>query len=110
LIVFGYFWTSSSLVSNDKNDEAMPEEEPEPPRNFTAKQLRYFNGEKEEQGDDLKPVYLSVQGTVFDVSDGRNFYGPDGTSHNGKSRGRHIFSILRLSSAHPLPFSHGFSI
>jgi hypothetical protein len=78
LVVAGYSYTSASLIADTKD---MPEEEeqPDPPRNFTAKQLRYFNGEKEDKGDDLKPVYLSVNGTVFDVSDGRNFYGPDGT-------------------------------
>lgn len=77
LVVAGYSYTSASLIADTKD---MPEEEeqPDPPRNFTAKQLRYFNGEKEDKGDDLKPVYLSVNGTVFDVSDGRNFYGPDG--------------------------------
>lgn len=53
-------------------------EEPEPARNFTTKQLKYFNGEEDERTGELKKVYLSVNGTVFDVSVGRNFYGPDG--------------------------------
>jgi Cytochrome b5-like Heme/Steroid binding domain len=25
-----------------------------------------------------KPLYLSVQGTIYDVRKGKNFYGPDG--------------------------------
>jgi len=54
------------------------EEEKEPPRNFTTKQLVYFNGEKDDKTREDKPVYLSVNGSVFDVSEGRNFYGPDG--------------------------------
>ena len=54
------------------------EEIPDPPRNFTSKQLRYFDGKKDEKTDEEKPVYLSLNGTVFDVSEGRNFYGPDG--------------------------------
>jgi len=54
------------------------EEEKEPPRNFTSKQLAYFDGTKDEKTGEDKPVYLSVNGTVFDVSDGRNFYGPEG--------------------------------
>ncbi|CAJ1911241.1 unnamed protein product [Cylindrotheca closterium] len=53
-------------------------DEPEPPRNFTEKQLSYFDGKNDEKTDEPKPVYLSVHGIVFDVSDGRNFYGPDG--------------------------------
>jgi membrane-associated progesterone receptor component len=54
------------------------EEEPEPPRNFTAKQLAYFDGKKDEKTEEDKSVYLSVNGIVFDVSSGRNFYGPGG--------------------------------
>ena len=53
-------------------------EEPDPPRNFTTKQLAHFDGKKDEKLDEIKPVYLSVNGIVFDVSEGRNFYGPDG--------------------------------
>lgn len=60
------------------NDE---EQEVEPPRNFTSKQLLHFDGTKDKTGED-KPVYLSVNGTVFDVSDGRSFYGPDGPYAN----------------------------
>ena len=58
----------------------MSEEEketPDPPRNFTAKQLAHFDGTKDKDGAD-KPVYLSVNGTVFDVTNGKDFYGPDG--------------------------------
>jgi membrane-associated progesterone receptor component len=54
------------------------ENEIDRPRNFTAKQLSYFDGGKDEKTGEDKPVYLSVNGTVFDVSDGKNFYGPDG--------------------------------
>ena len=50
----------------------------DPPRNFTSKQLSHFDGKKDEKTGEDKPVYLSVHGIVFDVSDGRNFYGPDG--------------------------------
>jgi membrane-associated progesterone receptor component len=53
------------------------DDEPEPQRNFTLEQLHYFDGKKDEQGKD-KEVYLSLNGIVFDVSNGRNFYGPDG--------------------------------
>lgn len=54
------------------------EEEPDPPRNFTAEQLLEFDGTKDKKTGEDKPVYLSVNGQVFDVSDGRDFYGPGG--------------------------------
>jgi len=73
---------SSSSSPHDKttdviNNEDDDEDEPDPPRNFTVKQLAYFDGKKDKDGED-KPVYLALDGTVFDVSGGRKFYGPDG--------------------------------
>ena len=58
--------------------EEEEEEPPEPPRNFTLKQLRHFDGQVDEKTDEPKSVYLSLGGTVFDVSSGRSFYGPGG--------------------------------
>jgi len=76
---------SSSNPSHSKLTEYEEEEEEqeiEPPRNFTSKQLLYFDGEKDEKTEEDKPVYLSINGKVFDVSGGRNFYGPDGPYAN----------------------------
>lgn len=65
------------MVSDDKVQSSNEEvEEPDPPRNFTASQLRHFDGTPD--GPENKPVYLAVGGIVFDVSEGRNFYGPEG--------------------------------
>ncbi|XP_078157804.1 membrane-associated progesterone binding protein 2 [Carex rostrata] len=40
---------------------------------FTAAQLKAYDG-----SDESKPIYLSIKGTVYDVSTGKSFYGPGG--------------------------------
>ena len=73
----GHSWanyTPTSQSTGPKEEEEV--EEKDPPRNFTLKQLAHFDGTKD--GEEDKPVYLSLNGIVFDVSDGRNFYGPGG--------------------------------
>jgi membrane-associated progesterone receptor component len=84
-IVVGYSWTSSMSSAPQEIEE---EEEPDPPRNFTPKQLRHFDGTFDEKNKEEKSVYMSVSGIVFDVSDGRNFYGPQGpyAAFAGKKR------------------------
>ncbi|KUI61529.1 Damage response protein 1 [Cytospora mali] len=56
----------------------------EPPatvfRTFTPRTLLPFNGENG------APVYLAVRGRVFDVTSGRNFYGPGGPYENFAGR------------------------
>lgn len=49
-------------------------------RTFTPPELKPFNGENN------MPVYLAVRGRVFDVTSGRNFYGPGGPYENFAGR------------------------
>ncbi|KAK5996658.1 Damage response protein 1 [Cladobotryum mycophilum] len=49
-------------------------------RTYTPHTLLPFNGE------DDQPVYFAVRGRVFDVSRGRNFYGPGGPYSNFAGR------------------------
>lgn len=56
---------------------------PAPPtvfRTYTPRALLSFDGR------DGAPVYLAVRGRVFDVSRGRNFYGPGGPYANFAGR------------------------
>ncbi|KXJ95916.1 cytochrome b5-like heme/steroid binding domain-containing protein [Microdochium bolleyi] len=56
----------------------------EPPavvfKTFTPRTLLPYNGQ------DGMPVYLAVRGRVFDVTSGRNFYGPGGPYENFAGR------------------------
>ncbi|MCJ1244763.1 hypothetical protein MMC30_001963 [Trapelia coarctata] len=49
-------------------------------RTFTPPELKPFNGEKN------MPVYIAVRGKVFDVTPGRQFYGPGGPYENFAGR------------------------
>ena len=49
-------------------------------RTFTPPDLKDYNGEKG------MPVYLAVRGKVFDVTPGKNFYGPGGPYENFAGR------------------------
>jgi membrane-associated progesterone receptor component len=56
---------------------------PTPPtvfRTFTPPDLEPYNGRNN------MPVYLAVRGRVFDVTSGRNFYGPGGPYANFAGR------------------------
>lgn len=56
---------------------------PPPPtvyRVFTPPQLLPYNGTNN------MPVYLAVRGQIFDVTSGRNFYGPGGPYQNFAGR------------------------
>lgn len=65
---------------------ANEEEEPDPPRNFTLKQLRHFDGTYDESMKENKSVYLALAGTVYDVTQGKEFYGPGGPYENFAAR------------------------
>ena len=45
-------------------------------RDFTPRELSNFNG------FDLEKIYIAVRGNVYDVSKGRQFYGPSGPYSN----------------------------
>ncbi|KAF5580413.1 DNA damage response protein [Fusarium pseudocircinatum] len=49
-------------------------------KTYTPHTLLPFNGEED------RPVFLAVRGRVFDVSPGRNFYGPGGPYSNFAGR------------------------
>ncbi|GAB1319186.1 Dihydrodipicolinate synthase [Madurella fahalii] len=60
---------------------SIPKEEPATVfRTFTPRTLLPYNGENG------MPVYLAVRGRVFDVTRGRNFYGPGGPYANFAGR------------------------
>jgi len=65
---------SSNLIPSNANSLAPlppPKEDP-----FTLQQLKEFDGTNES-----KPIYISIKGTVYDVSMKRDTYGPGGSYH-----------------------------
>ncbi|CAM9845900.1 unnamed protein product [Phaeothamnion confervicola] len=71
-------WARGGGGGGYKASKAQPAtpEKLDPPRNFTLAQLAQFRGETEGT-----PIYLSIRGEVFDVSDNRPMYGPEGSYH-----------------------------
>jgi len=71
-------FTAPAQDPSDSVKEEEEEEEPDPQRNFTIKQLKHFDGTHDEKMKEDKPVYLSLAGTVFNATAGKDFYGPGG--------------------------------
>lgn len=53
---------------------------------YTPKTLALFDGTGSEQSPDGSKILLAINGKVFDVSSGRNFYGPGGPYGNFAGR------------------------
>jgi len=70
-------------------------------KGFTLEELKPFNG-----ATSATPVYMGVNGKVYDVSRGRNFYGPGGPYENfagrDASRGlaKNSFDSTMISDTH----------
>lgn len=68
------------LLLRPKEAVVIPRANPVVFRTFTPHTLLPYNGEAG------KPIYFAVRGRVFDVSSGRNFYGPGGPYANFAGR------------------------
>lgn len=55
-------------------------------RTFTPRTLLHFNGKPSKPWNPDGAVYLAVKGKVYDVTAGRNFYGPGGPYENFAGR------------------------
>lgn len=93
ILVIVYFVT---LIVRDVRSNPLadaPATEPPAQTDFVPRTLCKFNGK-----DDPK-VYLAIQGTVFDVTAGKGFYGPGGPYEN--FAGRDASRGLALNSFDP---------
>jgi predicted heme/steroid binding protein len=101
--------TSSSAKGIQRNDA--DDDKPDPPRNFTLEQLLQYDGTKDEKSNEDKPVYLSINGYVFDVTKGRNFYGPGGpyekVSHGAILSSMFQYLLTLFNITHTLDFYVG---
>lgn len=64
------------LSFNKKSHQLTPSPPQHGPLLLTDEQLRAYDGSNPKE-----PIYLAVNGTIFDVSTGRQFYGPGGSYH-----------------------------
>ncbi|TKA82066.1 hypothetical protein B0A55_01512 [Friedmanniomyces simplex] len=83
LILLSLFLVLAYMRLRPSKSTATTLPSPPPPtvyRVFTPLQLLPFNG------TNSQPVYLAVRGQIFDVSPGRNFYGPGGPYANFAGR------------------------
>jgi predicted heme/steroid binding protein len=76
---------SLSVAKNHEKPKELTLEKPKAPARFyTLDELRAFNGE------DDTPIYIAIQGVIYDVSAKKDFYGPGAGYHlfAGREAGR----------------------
>ncbi|KAH8118492.1 cytochrome b5 [Phellopilus nigrolimitatus] len=76
LALVGKFFTGSFLFDYESQLPALKKLWPTNQRLFSEAGLSNFDG-----GDPKKPIYLAIDGDVYDVSEGRRTYGPGGSYH-----------------------------
>ncbi|KDQ54287.1 hypothetical protein JAAARDRAFT_38445 [Jaapia argillacea MUCL 33604] len=83
-----------SIMQAPRDDLAPPKDDP-----FTLEQLKGYDG-----SDESKPIYVSIKGTVFDVTHKKDVYGP-GRSYNifaGKDGSKGL-GMSSLKPEHAVP-------
>jgi predicted heme/steroid binding protein len=75
LLTLSYF-AFNRLLANEKVNEAKTLSEKNQLKEFTAEELSQFNGT-----DPQKPIYIGLNGYVYDVTAGKEYYVVDGTYH-----------------------------
>lgn len=68
ILYFAINYSKNSTITTVSQSNNLP--------TFSVKSLKEFNGE-----DDSKPIYIGLNGKVYDVSAGREFYRSDGPYH-----------------------------
>ena len=67
--------SSSTNNDTDNNNDNNDDEEPEPTRGFALEDLKQYDGVTQSR------ILIALKGTVYDVTKGKDFYGPKGSYH-----------------------------
>ncbi|PKI84197.1 Dihydrodipicolinate synthase [Malassezia vespertilionis] len=83
-----YAQDAKQTVDTWSNYSTIPQEHPKSVEfvKYTPKTLALFDGTAHDDGNDGRRILLAIKGNVFDVSPGRNFYGPGGPYGNFAGR------------------------
>ncbi len=76
LIIFPFLWFVNDYIGPKNQPAQNPQNIQEITKTFTAEELKKYDGT-----DPKLPIYIALDGLVYDVTSGSKFYVPGGSYH-----------------------------